>query len=425
MQLRSGVLALVPTLEREDVSFSSGEVAAVSAAGGAKQHGAGLLVALHPGRYDVWAEAFEIKGEWGAIAGRFRVVPAGRAVRAGEPLAKADDAPPARAGAQAAALPAGERRALEIASWDAIQHVDVSRDGAFVVAGEHGGSRICCWHADGTLMWQHALRPTPDRSRYARHVQVRFDPDGEHVMAVDYNDALARIAVRSGALTRMASPKPGARALRVAPGGERAVLRAGTDTWLLSYPQLEVIGQLDGYANRNDIAFTPDGTLVAVNGIEVHVYRVDGGEHVASVKGPQDPKAVAFSADGQRLAVAHGDGALRFYDAKKLEQHAPLDALDVLDVAPERTRKPEITCVAFSADARHLAVAGDDGAVRLFDAATLEPRATFAKHNTAIPDTGARRLSEIVFAQSSRWLLVSASLKKQPTAVSAYALSSR
>ena len=69
--------------------------------------------------------------------------------------------------------------------------------------------------------------------------------------------------------------------------------------------------------------------------------------------------AVAFGPDGQTLASGSDDGAVKLWDAATGEELRPLGRHS--SAAQE---------VAFSPDGRTLASGGDDGAIKLWDAAT-------------------------------------------------------
>ncbi len=97
-----------------------------------------------------------------------------------------------------------------------------------------------------------------------------------------------------------------------------------------------------------------------VEGSHVWLWDLASGRRLRQV-GPETPyyRRVAFSADGTRVAVGYGDGALRVFDvasgalARELEGH-----------------DGHIAVVAFSPDGRLLASGGSDKSARLWDLAT-------------------------------------------------------
>ena len=78
------------------------------------------------------------------------------------------------------------------------------------------------------------------------------------------------------------------------------------------------------------LAFSPDGERIAVGGAgaEVQVYNTETGERVATITGHEAGiYAVAFHPNGQRLAVAGFDGWVRLYEldsGKLLKAFVPI-----------------------------------------------------------------------------------------------------
>jgi WD40 repeat protein len=106
----------------------------------------------------------------------------------------------------------------------------------------------------------------------------------------------------------------------------------------------------------NALAFSPDGTLLAttnlVNG-GVTLWRVDTGEKVNVIDTSQ-PEDVAFSPDGRLLATSGSDGTHLWN---------PTSGAHMRDL-------PAATALAFSPDGSILAGAAPDGPVQFFDPAT-------------------------------------------------------
>jgi WD40 repeat protein len=112
-----------------------------------------------------------------------------------------------------------------------------------------------------------------------------------------------------------------------------------------------------------DAALSPTADLLAVVGYEqgtvpggsVEVWNPATGRRVTALEGSTGVVAVAFSADGSRLATAGHDGTVRIWDPATGEQ------LQVL-----RGHDASVDSVAFSHDGTRLASIGEDGVVRVW-----------------------------------------------------------
>jgi WD40 repeat protein len=94
---------------------------------------------------------------------------------------------------------------------------------------------------------------------------------------------------------------------------------------------------------------------------------------VATFRGPSGGRCVAYSPDGQSLAVASQDGTVRLWDVQTGQERAPLTG-----------HKSYVTSVGYSADGQSLASASGDGTVRLWDAATGRERAVLRGPATGV-----------------------------------------
>ena len=120
----------------------------------------------------------------------------------------------------------------------------------------------------------------------------------------------------------------------------------------------------------NGVAFSPDGNLLAgaYSDGAIRLWnpatgRLHGPVLQVGSGSPPSVTAVAFSPDGNLLAGAYSDGAIRLWNPATGRLHGPV--LQVGSGSP-----PSMTAVAFSPDGNLLAGAYIDGAIRLWNPAT-------------------------------------------------------
>ena len=113
------------------------------------------------------------------------------------------------------------------------------------------------------------------------------------------------------------------------------------------------------------VTFSADGECLASAGADgaVRVWATADGERVADLPGHAERSlSVAFSPDGQRLASGGADKAVRLWSVADAVQLACLEA-----------HSSVVSSVAFSPDGRLLASGGADKTVRIWDAASGAP----------------------------------------------------
>jgi mono/diheme cytochrome c family protein len=129
------------------------------------------------------------------------------------------------------------------------------------------------------------------------------------------------------------------------------------------------------------VAFDPSTGRLVVGGYKTaHVMTLDGRKWSRRLEGHADlVRALAFSPDGRRLAVAGGPSG-RFGEIKVWD----LTGSEPKPVATIKGHTDTILAVAFSADGAIIASASYDKLVKLWDVATGAERATLKEHSDAV-----------------------------------------
>lgn len=136
------------------------------------------------------------------------------------------------------------------------------------------------------------------------------------------------------------------------------------------------------------VAFSANGGRIAVGAGDgkVHVWDSVRGTALKALEGhARAVSAVAFSHDGRWLASASLDGGVRLWDARTLAPHAEWHNLG----GPLRA-------VAFSPDSKRLAAAGRANRVSIWDIDGKQPRLTLAGHSDEI--------YAVVFSPDGQWV---------------------
>lgn len=134
----------------------------------------------------------------------------------------------------------------------------------------------------------------------------------------------------------------------------------------------EHVASLDGfYGEVGDVFFTDDGRVGAYPLAEAHVWSLESGA-------VDDAPLPVLSPDGTRMASFGNDGVIRLTDAASGEQIAALHG---------HIRK--VNAVAYSPDSRLLVSASDDGTLQVWDATITEDSgslATLSGHTSGVTD---------------------------------------
>jgi RNA polymerase sigma factor (sigma-70 family) len=229
-----------------------------------------------------------------------------------------------------------------------------------VAASEGNEGKVSAWDVDTGKVLRTYASPYPRRSGPAA---LACSPDGARIVVGQTRGFVAASDARSGALL-FVFKLAAATAVAVASSPDGKLIAAGDDNG-----SLHLLDSASGRALRRfqvkggitALVFFPDGDrLAAASGEKsVRLFDVNTGKETSGFGGDTPIRALALSpggdnprAIGKRLACAESDGTVRLWD--------PTTATE-----ERRFGGPgsAVTALAFAADGKRLATVGPDGAV--------------------------------------------------------------
>jgi WD40 repeat protein len=191
---------------------------------------------------------------------------------------------------------------------------------------------------------------------------LAFTPDSQRLVSASYDKTVKVWDATSGKEFRTFPGRAGLHdAMALSPDGTR--LASAGVVW--DPATGNDLSSFRGFNGVSSVAFSPDGQRLAVTRGEsaVEVWDTAAGRETLTIRGGYTP--VAFSPDGKRLASASPDGAVKIWDAVTGQEALTL-----------RGHADEIRSLAFSPDGWRLASASHDGTVLIWDAQPLPWEAT-------------------------------------------------
>jgi hypothetical protein len=263
-------------------------------------------------------------------------------------------------------------------------------DGAFVVAGEKAGPGIAAWSTKtGELLW--STRLAEPLAHYRQNVEVSIL--GARVLALVTLDKVCILDLATGAL-QAAFPQPETRFARFTPDGDRILVGELTEGYILAASDGKVIRKLPVRLCQTIGAVpSPDGKRIAVPGAALHF--LDGATlgHRKTLSS-ESPTAAAYAPDSKTIAIGLVSGSVAFMDAETGEERGRLPVVT-------KHRSIFVNEIAFDRRGQRVAVATEDGFVRIWDAdGSLVT--SLDGHDTATQGTGARSLHGLAWDVEGR-----------------------